>query len=140
MAGSGYIGLTWFCKYDSLLNMCCNASMGCQISAHVNITQGSEYAWMWLNNAWINCSDLSNYGRVLNMSEAYPEHCQRFKTESCAKRIVPECRHITKSFESRGGFMELGYFNKHFVKNTSEKLCNYTTTFWMENLSQRWTQ
>ena len=33
--------------------------------------------------------------------------------------------------------MELGYFNKHFVKNTSEKLCNYTTTFGMENLSKK---
>ena len=29
------------------------------------VTQGSESAWIWLNNAWINCS---GYGRILNIS------------------------------------------------------------------------
>ena len=37
----------------------------CQVSAYACITQCSEYAWIWLNNAWIN---ISGYGRVLNMS------------------------------------------------------------------------
>ena len=34
-----------------------------QVSAYASVTQGSEYAWIWLN-AWISCSD---YGRVINM-------------------------------------------------------------------------
>ena len=38
-----------------------------QISAYVSVTQDSEYAWIWLNNAWINCSDRFDYSRVLNM-------------------------------------------------------------------------
>ena len=42
-----------------------------------------------------------------------------------AKGIVPECRRVTRSFQGRGSFVELGHFNKHFVKNTSKKLHNY---------------
>ena len=34
------------------------------LQAYASVAQGFEYAWMWLNNAWINCSD---YGKVLNM-------------------------------------------------------------------------
>ena len=33
--------------------------------SNVNITQGSDYAWIWLFNAWINCSD---YGRIMSIS------------------------------------------------------------------------
>ena len=36
----------------------------CQVFAYASITHSSEYAWIWLNSAWINCSD---YGRVINM-------------------------------------------------------------------------
>ena len=48
----------------------------CQISACVSITQGSEYDWIWLNNAWINwllwlwqSSEYacSKFYRILNM-------------------------------------------------------------------------
>ena len=37
----------------------------CQVSAYARVTQGSEYAWIWLNNVWIKCFV---YGRVLNIS------------------------------------------------------------------------
>ena len=54
-------------------------------------------------------------------------------------------------FQGRGGFVELGHFNKHFVKNTRKKvppenilefflLDSFKTTFWMENWTQRWKQ
>ena len=39
----------------------------CNVLYHMtyaSIIQGSEYARLWLNNAWISCSD---YGRVMNM-------------------------------------------------------------------------
>ena len=44
--------------------------------------------------------------------------------------------------------MELGHFDKHFVKNTKKKrhcrgtflLDTHKTIFWMENLTQWWTQ
>ena len=37
---------------------------GFYICKEKHITQGSEDAWIWLNNACINCFD---YGRTLNM-------------------------------------------------------------------------
>ena len=59
------------------------------------------------------------------------------KMERFTKRIVPECRRATRSFQGRGGFVELGYFDKHFIKSASK---NYTTTFLMKKLTQIWTQ
>ena len=70
-----YTGLfTYFRKYDRVLNMCRDAIMGelwiiqkseyGNLSAYARVKQGSQFAWTWLNNAWINCSD---YGKVLNM-------------------------------------------------------------------------
>ena len=54
-------------------------------------------------------------------------------------------------FQGRGGFVEQGHFDKHFVKNTQEKgpaekilefflQDTFKTTFRMKNLTQRWTQ
>ena len=34
---------------------------------------------------------------------------------------MPECRRTTRNFQGRGSFVELGHFDKHFVKNTSKK-------------------
>ena len=56
-----------------------------------------------------------------------------------------------ETFQDRGAFVVLGNFCKHFVKNTRKKgpVANNLgvfsprypkTTFWMENLTQRWTQ
>ena len=55
-------------------------------------------------------------------TEAHLEHCQTFKMERFAKKTVPECRCATRTFQGRGGFVELGHFNKHFVKTTSKTL------------------
>ena len=54
-------------------------------------------------------------------------------------------------FQGRWGLVGLGYFYKRFVKNTRKKgsaeknlgvflLDTLKTTFWMENLTQRWMQ
>ena len=42
------------CSYGRVLNI--PGFLICQVSAYVNVIQGSEYAWIWLNNAWINYS------------------------------------------------------------------------------------
>ena len=61
-------GFTYFGRYDSVLNRWCDAIIEgfwiFQDSAYARIKQASEYAWIWLNNVWKNCS---HYGRVLNM-------------------------------------------------------------------------
>ena len=43
------------------------------------------------------------------------------------------------------GFLKLGYFDKHFVKKSRKKdfagkQHNLETAFWMDNLTQGWTQ
>ena len=90
-----------FHKYDRVLNMLgCNyrrflnipGFQVCQVSVYASIAQGSEYAWIWLNNALWQCfkyvwSILHNV--VLNKPPAPHE--------------------------------ELGHFDKHLVKNTSKK-------------------
>ena len=54
-------------------------------------------------------------------------------------------------FQSRGGFVKLGHFDKRFFKNTREKLLQgnilelffldtLNTRFWTEDSTQRWTQ
>ena len=63
-----------------------------------------------------------------------------FKMDGFAQRIVPECRRAARSFHCRGGFVELGHFDKNFVKNTCKNLHNFTTTCLIENLTQIWTQ
>ena len=55
-----------------------------------------------------------------------------------------------KIFHGRGSFVELGHFDKHFVKNTRKKSPTrkhfgvlsptLKITFWMENLTLRWIQ
>ena len=74
--GEGYkfSGFTYFRKYDRLLNMNRNAiiegfkrfqdSEYARFLGYARVTQGSEYAWIWLNNAWLNCAD---YSKVLHM-------------------------------------------------------------------------
>ena len=71
---------------------------------------------------------------------------------------MPECgctaRNISGHREWAGGgvrFVKLGHFDTDFVKNTRERgtagkhfgdffLDTLKTTFWMEKLTQRWTQ
>ena len=94
---------------------------GCE---YARVTQGAEYAWISLNMSWLCLmqyiaeSHCTNYWAVID-TEVYSEHFKTHKMDSFAKRIMPECRHTTR--KGRGGFMELGHFSKHFVKNTRKK-------------------
>ena len=52
----------WICigrYYGRVLNI--PGFQMCQISAYASVKLGFEYPRIWLNNAWINCSD---YGRI----------------------------------------------------------------------------
>ena len=53
------------------------------------------------------------------MSLTYSKHCQTFKMEHFAKIIMPECWYATRNFSGQEeGPVELGHFDKCFVKNT----------------------
>ena len=39
-------------------------------------------------------------------TEVYSQHCQTFKMERFATRIVSECRRAARSFQGGGDFME----------------------------------
>ena len=68
------------------------------------------------------------------------------------KRTMLEGRCATRNFSGGGRFVKLGHFDKHFIKNTRKRgptrkhfleiflLGTRKTTFWIENLTQRWTQ
>ena len=64
------------------------------------------------------CFDIEHSIRSLyNLLSSYQdggitEHCQKFKMKRFVKRIVPECRCTTRSFQGEGGFVELEYFDK----------------------------
>ena len=74
--------------------------------------------WICQNSECVWCS---TYHKVA----AYSEHYQTCKMECFAKTIVFEWRRTTWTFQGRGDFVELGHFDKHFVKNTSKKLHKY---------------
>ena len=87
--GSEYPGLcrviTYFCKYSRVLNihqatiMDITGFQKCQISAYANIIQGSEYAWIWMSNVWIKCSD---FGSIMNIPG---QSCTEFEHASGSK-------------------------------------------------------
>ena len=78
----------------------------------------------------------AEYARILNVSDAvghctnywevietdmYSKHCQTFKIQHFAKIIMPECRAQPEFFRAEGWvFVELGHFDKHFVKNAQK--------------------
>ena len=62
---------------------------------------------------YIVLGDCANYLAVIEM-ETYSGPCQTSKIERFAKRIIP------KIIQDRGGFVKLGHFDKHFVKNTKK--------------------
>ena len=104
----------------------------------------SHYEWICLNNAeydWI-CWYMPEKTRVLNMpelfwmclmqyiaeghctnywavtqTETYSGHCQTFKMERSAKKIMPV---QPKNFQGREG-CGTGYIDKHFVRNTRKR-------------------
>ena len=48
--------------------------------------------------------------------QAYSEYCQTFKMKRFTKKIMWRC--ATKYFQGSGGFVELGHFDKPFVKTS----------------------
>ena len=61
---------------------------------------------------------------IRSLTVQITEHYQIFKMECFAKRIMPECRCTTRTFSGQGGggrFVELGHFDKDFVKNIRKK-------------------
>ena len=91
--------------------------------------QSAEYARIILNVCllcvhelfWIWCS---TYYKITEFTEQlrrqmYSKHCQIFRIKRFAKRIMPECRCATRNFSGQEeSFVELGHFDKHFIKNT----------------------
>ena len=73
-------------------------------------------------------------------------------SKGCTKKVsLFQLRHRTRIFQDRGSFVELGRFDKHYVKieekNTLQEksveffpLDTLKTTFRMENLTQNWTE
>ena len=54
------------CNYGRVLNI--PEFRVCQVSAYANVAQGSEYAWIWLNDALWHGSEYvwSTFHRALN--------------------------------------------------------------------------
>ena len=112
----------------------------------------SQYEWIYLNNAeydWIcrltpektECWICQNYSecvwctaehKVTEFTEqlprqTYSEHCQTFKIKRFSKRIMPESRCSTRNFSGQEeGFVELGHFDKHFIKKTTRAFLSKT--------------
>ena len=76
---------------------------GCNYERVLNISGFRVYQV----SAYASVSQGSEYG-----SETYSEHCQTFKMEHFAKRI--------RAGQGRG-FLELGHFDKHFLKNKRKR-------------------
>ena len=79
--------------------------------------------------------------------QMYSEHCQTFKMERVAKRAMLEWRCAARILSGQGGgFVKLGHVNKLFIKNPQWNILKIflldtlKTTFWMTDLTQRWTQ
>ena len=70
---------------------------------------------------------LSTWHKVTEFTEqlprqTYSECCQTFKIKHFAKRIMLECRCATRNFSGQEEeFVELGHFDKHFIKNINRK-------------------
>ena len=74
----------------------------------------------WVCLMWyIAQGHCTNYRAVIK-TELYSEDCETFKVGIFAKRIVPECWHAIKRFQSSVGLMGLGSFNK-FSSKTKQK-------------------
>ena len=101
----------------------------------------SQYEWNCFNNAnmieytWkkqsakyariiLNVSDVVHNIRSLNLLSSFRDRCIQNTAQICkikrfAKRIMPECRWATRNFSGhKEGFVEIGHFDKHFIKNT----------------------
>ena len=114
------------------------------------------YPWIIrvLNMSEFCICHCTNYRAVIE-TEAYSEHCQTSKMECFAKRHNDWVQmHNQNFFRTWMGVVgvELGHFDKHFFPNRRKRgpaekhfgvfLLDFflKTTFWMEHLTQRWTQ
>ena len=155
----------WICKGYTRCSVCLNKpEYAFKIPQYAWLClNNAEYAWIYLNKYNFE------YARILNVSDAVHSlrslykslsnyrdrgvfrRCQTFKMECPAKRIMPEPRHAIRNFSEKGSSrrtraLQQAFRQKHKTKkapqgNILKFLHLYTikTTFWIENLSQRWT-
>ena len=108
---------TWMCLHNTEYDWICR-----HILEKKNRVPNMPEFWMSLMQ-YIVYGHCTNYWAVIE-TETYSEHCQTFKTERSAKIIIPECTCATRNFSGqwkRGALVELGHFDKHFVKNKKKK-------------------
>ena len=76
-----------------------------------------EYACIYLNE------QSSNNVRILNVSDVVLSIRSIYKLQSSyrERNVNQKPGAQPKMFQGRGGFVELGHFDKHFVKNTRKK-------------------
>ena len=105
--------------------------------------------WMCLMQ-YIAQGHCTNCWAVIEI-DTYSEHCQTFKMERFAERIIPKCTCTTRyvSGQKGEGFVALGDFDNHFVKTprkwgSAENILGIfllekflISTFWMENSTKR---
>ena len=109
----------------------------------------AEYDWICQHipektECWI-CQNVSDA-----LHSTYSEHCQTFKIERSAQRIMPGCSCATRNFSGEGKGGEVcgtrtlwkKFRQKHQKRDPTGKhfgvFCRtFKTTFWMENLTQR---
>ena len=90
--------------------------------------------WMCLLQYMSYTGHCTNYGAVIIKQEC-SEHCQTFKMERFTKRILPECRLTTRSFQ--GIYMSDRLLKMPHVLNISEFwiwhrcICKGYKEFWM---------
>ena len=121
----------------------------------------AEHDWI----RWHIPEQSAEYARIINVSDAVNSLRSPYKLRSSYQdtRIQNIVKHLRWTVNAGAGAqkkffraveeggMKLGHFNKHFVKNTRKMasqgnilefflLVTLETTFWMENLIQRWTQ
>ena len=92
--------------------------------AGISEKQSNEYAGILnFSNAVHSIRSLPKLLSSYRDRETYPKCYQAFKMDSFAKRIMPQCRCATRTFQGKGSgiFAELEHFDKDFVKNTRKR-------------------
>ena len=117
---------------------------GCEYARVNNALIMLYFAWMCLNNVEYACMYLhkqsSEYAVILNVSDKVHKVTVHI-TEQLSRQwhIQNTVKHLTwrvllkeyclcagvqpEMFLARGGFVELGHFDKHFLKNASQRHC-----------------
>ena len=84
--------------------------------------QNKELNLIKKNSECVCCSTQYKVTAQKLLRQTYSEHCQTFKMEYFAKRIMPECRCTTRNVSEQGrGYGTSGHFNEDFVKNTRKR-------------------